>query len=93
MLKNVTVAAGARIAAFCHLENAVVGPDCIIGPYARLRPGAELGAEVHIGNFVEVKNTTIAAKSKANHLACRRRAYWRARQCSAPAPSPAITTA
>ncbi len=69
VLKNVTVAAGARIAAFCHLENAVVGPDCIIGPYARLRPGAELGPEVHIGNFVEVKNTKIAAQSKANHLA------------------------
>ncbi len=69
VLKNVTVAAGARIAAFCHLENAVVGPDCIVGPYARLRPGAELGPEVHIGNFVEVKNSRIAAQSKANHLA------------------------
>ncbi|HEX5801521.1 MAG TPA: bifunctional UDP-N-acetylglucosamine diphosphorylase/glucosamine-1-phosphate N-acetyltransferase GlmU [Azospira sp.] len=69
VLKNVRVASGARIAAFCHLEDAVVGPDCILGPYARLRPGAELGPEVHIGNFVEVKNSTIAAQSKANHLA------------------------
>ncbi|MBI2307203.1 MAG: bifunctional UDP-N-acetylglucosamine diphosphorylase/glucosamine-1-phosphate N-acetyltransferase GlmU [Rhodocyclales bacterium] len=69
VLKNVRVAAGARIAAFCHLEDAVVGPDCIVGPYARLRPGAELGPEVHIGNFVEIKNSTIAAQSKANHLA------------------------
>jgi bifunctional UDP-N-acetylglucosamine pyrophosphorylase / glucosamine-1-phosphate N-acetyltransferase len=69
LLKNVKVAAGARIAAFCHLEDAIVGPDCIVGPYARLRPGAELGPEVHIGNFVEVKNSTIAAQSKANHLA------------------------
>ncbi len=69
VLKNVSVGAGARIAAFSHLESAVVGPDCIVGPYARLRPGAELGPEVHIGNFVEVKNSTIAAQSKANHLA------------------------
>lgn len=69
VLKNVQIAPGARIAAFCHLEDAVVGPDCIVGPYARLRPGTELGAEVHIGNFVEVKNSKVAAQSKANHLA------------------------
>jgi len=69
VLKNVKVGAGTRIAAFSHLEDAVVGPDCAVGPYARLRPGAELGAEVHIGNFVEVKNSTLAAQSKANHLA------------------------
>ncbi|MFC5303116.1 bifunctional UDP-N-acetylglucosamine diphosphorylase/glucosamine-1-phosphate N-acetyltransferase GlmU [Azospira restricta] len=69
VLKNVSIGAGARIAAFSHLEDAIVGPDCVVGPYARLRPGAELGPEVHIGNFVEVKNSTIAAQSKANHLA------------------------
>ena len=69
VLKDVRIGAGARIKAFSHLEGAVVGPDCIVGPYARLRPGAELGAEVHVGNFVEVKNSTIAAQSKANHLA------------------------
>ena len=69
VLKNVKIAAGARIAAFCHLEEAIVGPDAIVGPYARLRPGTELGPEVHIGNFVEVKNSKIAAQSKANHLA------------------------
>ncbi|HRE17036.1 MAG TPA: bifunctional UDP-N-acetylglucosamine diphosphorylase/glucosamine-1-phosphate N-acetyltransferase GlmU [Rhodocyclaceae bacterium] len=69
VLKNVQIAAGARIAAFCHLEDAIVGPDAVVGPYARLRPGTELGPEVHIGNFVEVKNSKIAAQSKANHLA------------------------
>jgi bifunctional UDP-N-acetylglucosamine pyrophosphorylase/glucosamine-1-phosphate N-acetyltransferase len=69
VLKNVKIGPGTRVAAFSHLEEAVVGPDCIIGPYARLRPGAELGPEVHIGNFVEVKNSKIAAQSKANHLA------------------------
>ncbi|MCK6404376.1 MAG: bifunctional UDP-N-acetylglucosamine diphosphorylase/glucosamine-1-phosphate N-acetyltransferase GlmU [Rhodocyclaceae bacterium] len=69
VLKNVRIGPGARIAAFSHLEEASVGPDCIVGPYARLRPGTELAAEVHIGNFVEVKNSKIAAQSKANHLA------------------------
>lgn len=47
----------------------MIGPDGVLGPYARLRPGTELGAEVHIGNFVEIKNSKIAAQSKANHLA------------------------
>jgi bifunctional UDP-N-acetylglucosamine pyrophosphorylase/glucosamine-1-phosphate N-acetyltransferase len=69
VLKNVKVGAGSRIAAFCHFEDAVIGPDGVLGPYARLRPGTELGAEVHIGNFVEIKNSKIAAQSKANHLA------------------------
>jgi len=46
-----------------------VGPGSLIGPFARLRPGAVLGAEVHIGNFVEVKNSTLADGAKANHLA------------------------
>lgn len=69
VLKNVTVKAGARIAAFSHLEGAVVGPDAIVGPYARLRPGTELGAEAHVGNFVELKNSILGTGSKANHLA------------------------
>jgi bifunctional UDP-N-acetylglucosamine pyrophosphorylase/glucosamine-1-phosphate N-acetyltransferase len=69
VLKNVKVGAGARIAAFCHFEDAVIGPAGVLGPYARLRPGTELGAEVHVGNFVEIKNSKIAAQSKANHLA------------------------
>ena len=46
-----------------------VGEGALIGPFARLRPGAQLGAEVHIGNFVEVKNSTLAKGAKANHLA------------------------
>ncbi|WP_374344426.1 bifunctional UDP-N-acetylglucosamine diphosphorylase/glucosamine-1-phosphate N-acetyltransferase GlmU [Azonexus sp.] len=69
VLKNVRVGAGTRIAAFCHFEDAVIGPDGVLGPYARLRPGTELGAEVHIGNFVEVKKSLIGDQSKANHLA------------------------
>lgn len=69
VLKNVTVAAGSKIAAFCHFENAVVGESNVLGPFARLRPGATLGPEVHIGNFVEVKNATLGKASKANHLA------------------------
>lgn len=69
VLKNVKVGPGTRIAAFCHFEDAVIGPDGILGPYARLRPGTELGAAVHVGNFVEVKKSTLGAGSKANHLA------------------------
>jgi bifunctional UDP-N-acetylglucosamine pyrophosphorylase/glucosamine-1-phosphate N-acetyltransferase len=69
VVKNSRIATGARIAPFCHIEDAVVGADSVIGPYARLRPGAELGCDVHIGNFVEVKNSTIDDHSKANHLA------------------------
>lgn len=69
VLRNVRVAAGVEIRAFCHLEDAVVGEQSQLGPYARLRPGAALGREVHIGNFVEVKNSRIADYSKANHLA------------------------
>ena len=68
VIVNARIAAGAQIKPFCHIEGAVVGPKSMIGPYARLRPGAELAEDVHIGNFVEVKNSTIAAHSKANHL-------------------------
>ncbi|WP_215407192.1 bifunctional UDP-N-acetylglucosamine diphosphorylase/glucosamine-1-phosphate N-acetyltransferase GlmU [Janthinobacterium sp. JC611] len=66
---NATVAAGAHIKPFCHIEDAIVGAASIIGPYARLRPGTVLAEDVHIGNFVEVKNSQVAAHSKANHLA------------------------
>jgi bifunctional UDP-N-acetylglucosamine pyrophosphorylase/glucosamine-1-phosphate N-acetyltransferase len=52
----------------CVLDRAKVGSNCVIGPYARLRPEAELENEVHIGNFVEVKKSHIGARSKANHL-------------------------
>jgi bifunctional UDP-N-acetylglucosamine pyrophosphorylase/glucosamine-1-phosphate N-acetyltransferase len=69
VLVNARVAAGAQIKPFCHIEEAVVGAKSIIGPYARLRPGTELAEDVHIGNFVEIKNSQIAAHSKANHLA------------------------
>lgn len=68
VLKNVKVAAGTRIAPYSHLEDAVVGADCRIGPYARLRPGAQLADHVHIGNFVEVKKSTVGEGSKVNHL-------------------------
>ncbi len=69
VLKNTKVGARSRIAAFSHLDAATLGAGDVIGPYARLRPGAALGDDVHIGNFVEVKNSTIADHSKANHLA------------------------
>jgi len=66
---NSRILAGAHIKPFCHIEEAVVGEVSIIGPYARLRPGTVLAEDVHVGNFVEIKNGQIAAHSKANHLA------------------------
>ena len=70
MLKDVTVGPATRVEPFCHLENADIGADCRIGPYARIRPGTRtrLADGVHIGNFVEVKASSIGAGSKANHL-------------------------
>lgn len=69
VIRDCDIGKNAEVRPFCHLEGAKVGSASLIGPYARLRPGAELGEEVHIGNFVEVKNSQIASHSKANHLA------------------------
>ncbi len=69
VLKNVTIAGDTEVLPFSLLEDAVVGARCRLGPYARLRPGAALADEVHIGNFVEVKNSRVGRGSKANHLA------------------------
>jgi bifunctional UDP-N-acetylglucosamine pyrophosphorylase / glucosamine-1-phosphate N-acetyltransferase len=73
VIANATIEAGAVIHPFTHIEGeqagVTVGAGALIGPFARLRPGARLGAEVHIGNFVEVKNSTLAKGAKANHLA------------------------
>ena len=65
---GVTVESGAKIHAFCHLEDCHVSRGSIVGPFARLRPGAELAENTHIGNFVEIKNATIAEGAKVNHL-------------------------
>ena len=69
ILRDVTVGAGTEVKPFSLLEEAAIGRNARIGPYARIRPGTELGDDVHIGNFVEVKASRIAARSKANHLA------------------------
>jgi bifunctional UDP-N-acetylglucosamine pyrophosphorylase / glucosamine-1-phosphate N-acetyltransferase len=68
VLRNASIAAGTEVRAFSHLDEAEVGARCILGPYARLRPGASLADEVHVGNFVEVKASRIGKGSKANHL-------------------------
>ena len=65
---GVTVETGATIRAFSHLEGCHVSRGAIVGPYARLRPGAELAEDVRIGNFVEIKNAQIAPGAKVNHL-------------------------
>jgi bifunctional UDP-N-acetylglucosamine pyrophosphorylase/glucosamine-1-phosphate N-acetyltransferase len=66
--EKVKIEDGATIRSFSHLAGAHVGKGVIVGPFARLRPGARLGEGVHIGNFVEVKEATIEAGAKANHL-------------------------
>lgn len=68
VIKNSSIAASTHIAPFTHIDSAEVGDNCSIGPYARLRPGTKLHKDVHIGNFVEVKNSEISNGSKANHL-------------------------
>ncbi|MFZ4649489.1 MAG: bifunctional UDP-N-acetylglucosamine diphosphorylase/glucosamine-1-phosphate N-acetyltransferase GlmU [Rubrivivax sp.] len=73
VIRNAQIGAGTVIQPFTHIDGEAagvrIGEHAVVGPFARLRPGAELGAEVHIGNFVEVKNSTLARGAKANHLA------------------------
>ncbi len=67
-LKDVRIGAGTVVRAHCDLDGATIAEDCMIGPYARLRPGTELAAGAHIGNFVETKMARLGKDSKANHL-------------------------
>jgi bifunctional UDP-N-acetylglucosamine pyrophosphorylase/glucosamine-1-phosphate N-acetyltransferase len=69
VIRNSVIGKAVAVNAYSHIDGAKVGNQSVIGPYARLRPGADLSNDVHIGNFVEVKNSKIAASSKANHLA------------------------
>ena len=68
VIRNSVIGKSVAVHAYSHIDGAKVGNQSVIGPYARLRPGADLSNDVHIGNFVEVKNSKIAANSKANHL-------------------------
>jgi len=72
-IANACIGAGAVVHPYTHIDGEAagvqVGDGALIGPFARLRPGAQLGREVHIGNFVEVKNSRLADGAKANHLA------------------------
>jgi len=67
-IRNSRLGAGTEVRAHCDLDGVVTHGACIIGPFARLRPGTDLADGAHVGNFVEVKNTTIGSGSKANHL-------------------------
>ncbi len=69
VIRNAIIGAGTAVKPFCHIEDAIVGGSVQLGPYARLRPGTELADGVHIGNFVEIKNSQVGPGSKANHLA------------------------
>ena len=68
VLKNVSVAEGTQIQPFSHIEEAQIGANCRIGPFARIRPGTALASDAHVGNFVEIKNSQIGSGSKVNHL-------------------------
>jgi bifunctional UDP-N-acetylglucosamine pyrophosphorylase/glucosamine-1-phosphate N-acetyltransferase len=68
VLRDATIGAGTRIEPYTYIDGATVGAHVVLGPYARLRPGTVLSDEVHIGNFVEVKNAVLGVGSKANHL-------------------------
>jgi bifunctional UDP-N-acetylglucosamine pyrophosphorylase/glucosamine-1-phosphate N-acetyltransferase len=69
VLRNVTIASGTMIEPYSYLVDATIGAQCRVGPYARLRPGVTLEDEVHVGNFVELKASTLGRGAKANHLA------------------------
>jgi bifunctional UDP-N-acetylglucosamine pyrophosphorylase/glucosamine-1-phosphate N-acetyltransferase len=68
VIKNTKIAAGTKVQPYSIFDHAIVGENAQIGPFSRLRPGAKLADEVHIGNFVEVKNSSIGLGSKANHF-------------------------
>jgi bifunctional UDP-N-acetylglucosamine pyrophosphorylase/glucosamine-1-phosphate N-acetyltransferase len=68
LIRDSKVGVGTIIRSHCHLEDASTGANCVIGPYARLRPGTELANNVKIGNFVEIKKSDVADGSKVNHL-------------------------
>ena len=68
VIKNSKIAAGTKVQPYSIFDNAIVGENAQIGPFSRLRPGAKLANDVHIGNFVEVKNSSIGLGSKANHF-------------------------
>lgn len=65
---GVTIDSGVEIRAFCHIEGATIKSGAVIGPFARLRPGSDIGVDAKIGNFVEIKNSKIGTGAKANHL-------------------------
>jgi len=69
VIRDSEIGAGTEVFAHCVIDRAVIGPECNIGPFARFRPSSTLARGVHIGNFVEVKNSRMGAGSKANHLA------------------------
>lgn len=69
VVKDAVIGVGTQVDAFSHIQEAAIADDARIGPYARLRPGADIGSQAHVGNFVEIKKSTLGQGSKANHLA------------------------
>jgi len=93
LIRDSEIGDDAEIHANSVIDRAVVGRAVIVGPFARLRPDAKLHEDVHVGNFVEVKKSELRRGAKANHLTYLATPPWVRRSTSAPAPSPATTTA
>ena len=68
VIRNATIEAGVQVRPFTHIDGAIIKSGAEIGPYARLRPGTEIGEQAKVGNFVEIKNVSLGAGAKANHL-------------------------
>ncbi|MDB9747276.1 bifunctional UDP-N-acetylglucosamine diphosphorylase/glucosamine-1-phosphate N-acetyltransferase GlmU [Gammaproteobacteria bacterium] len=68
IVKNTNIGSNTKIEAFSHIDGAKIGDSCVIGPYARLREGSQIESSAKVGNFVEIKNTTLGKGSKANHF-------------------------
>jgi bifunctional UDP-N-acetylglucosamine pyrophosphorylase/glucosamine-1-phosphate N-acetyltransferase len=68
VIRDAEIGDDTQVLPYCVIEGAVIGPSCNAGPFSRFRPTSKLSGGVHVGNFVEVKNSTMAAESKANHL-------------------------
>ena len=68
VIRDSRVESGTVVHSFSHMDHAEVGPDCLVGPYARLRPGAVMERGAHMGNFVEMKKARLCEGAKANHL-------------------------
>jgi bifunctional UDP-N-acetylglucosamine pyrophosphorylase/glucosamine-1-phosphate N-acetyltransferase len=68
IIKDTNIGSGTELLAFNHVDNSIIGNDCRVGPYSRIRPQTQLNNKINIGNFVELKNVKVGEETKVNHL-------------------------